>query len=129
ALEQIHRHKTGALFRSALRLGVYAYSAETACEIRPEIVQFADRFADAFGLLFQVTDDLLDVESDAAKAGKRVGKDADRGKLTYPGLLGVAETRRRVDELVNEAVQAAGAFHPTDHRLARLAKFVATRDR
>ena len=46
-------------------------------------------YAKAFGMLFQVTDDLLDVESTAEAAGKRVNKDTERGKLTYPGLIGI----------------------------------------
>src|SRR5262249_41019507 len=86
-LEDLHARKTGALFRSSLRLGVHAAQAERPAGANPEALAAADEYAAAFGLLFQVTDDLLDVESTAERAGKRVGKDAARGKLTYPGLL------------------------------------------
>ena len=105
-LEQIHRRKTGALFRSSLRLGVYAAQAERPAGVHPDTLAAADDYAAAFGLLFQVTDDLLDATGSAEAAGKRVGKDAARGKLTYPGLLGVEESRRRADELAAAATQA-----------------------
>ena len=64
-----------------------------------------DAYGRCLGLAFQITDDLLDVEGDAEQTGKRVGKDAARGKLTYPGLLGVAESRRRAERLGREACE------------------------
>ncbi|MEO2088381.1 MAG: polyprenyl synthetase family protein [Gemmataceae bacterium] len=105
-LETIHRLKTGALFRSALRLGVYAAHPAGFGSIPPATLASVDAFAAAFGLAFQVTDDLLDVESTAETAGKRVGKDAARGKLTYPGLLGVGASRAKADALGRQAVAA-----------------------
>lgn len=122
-LEDTHRRKTGALFRSSLRLGLYAAQAERAVESRT--LERIDAYADAFGLAFQVTDDLLDVESSADVAGKRVGKDAARGKLTYPGLLGIPESRRRAAELGQHAIDAANALG--SDTLARLARFVVER--
>ena len=96
-------------------------------------------YADALGLLFQVTDDLLDVQSTEEATGKRVNKDAGRGKLTYPGLLGVEASRRRAAELCEEAVAAADWlttwFHHEEGRpdagrkLADLARWVVRRDR
>ncbi len=88
-----------------------------------------DDYAAAFGLAFQITDDLLDVEGTAEGTGKRVGKDAARGKLTYPGLLGVAASRRRAQELGQDAVAAARRLGPGGQPLAELARFVADRDR
>ncbi len=126
-LEDLHARKTGALFRSALRLGVYAAQAERPEGVNPETLAAADRYAAAFGLLFQVTDDLLDVEGTADKAGKRVGKDAARGKLTYPGLLGTDEARRKAADLGREAVAAADDLG--SRPLAALARYVVQRDR
>ena len=126
-LEAIHRRKTGALFRSALRLGVYAAQGERDGGPDAGAIAAVDAYAAAFGLAFQVTDDLLDVESTAEKAGKRVGKDAARGKLTYPGLLGLEESRRRAAALGRDAVTAANALG--SERLARLAEYVVERDR
>jgi geranylgeranyl diphosphate synthase type II len=124
-LETIHRRKTGALFRASLRLGVHAAQGERGTS--REALAAANDYAAAFGLAFQVTDDLLDVESTAEKAGKRVNKDAARGKLTYPGLLGVAESRRKAEELGKEAVGAALRLGSAP--LARLARYVVERDR
>ncbi|QDU22254.1 polyprenyl synthetase family protein [Urbifossiella limnaea] len=125
ALEAIHRRKTGALFRAALRLGVHAAQGESGAD--PAALAAADDYAAAFGLAFQVTDDLLDVESTAEKTGKRVNKDAARGKLTYPGLLGLAESRARAAELVQDAEHAAARLGSAP--LARLARYVVQRDR
>ena len=88
---------------------------------------FSAYHAEAFGLLFQVTDDLLDVESTADQAGKRVGKDAARGKLTYPGLLGIEESRRKASELGQQAKAAAERLGSP--LLAELAQYVVQRDR
>jgi geranylgeranyl diphosphate synthase type II len=126
-LTDLHARKTGALFRSSLRLGVYAAQGERAEGVNPESLAAADQYAGAFGLLFQVTDDLLDVEGTADKAGKRVGKDAARGKLTYPGLLGVEESRRKAAELGRQAVAAAERLG--SRCLAALARYVVTRER
>ena len=128
-LETIHRLKTGALFRSALRLGVYAAHPAGIGGIPRATLAGVDAFAAAFGLAFQVTDDLLDVESTAETAGKRVGKDATRGKLTYPGLLGVAASRAKADDLGRQAVAAAEALGPGGEPLAALARYVVSRDR
>jgi geranylgeranyl diphosphate synthase type II len=127
ALEAIHRRKTGGLFRSALRLGVFAALAEDG--VHPDTLAAVDDYAAAFGLAFQVTDDLLDVEGSADKAGKRVAKDAARGKLTYPGLLGVEASRRKAQDLVQDAVAAAERLGPGANPLAELAKYVVERDR
>ena len=126
-LENVHRRKTGALFRSSLRLGLYAAQAERPAGPDATTRDTIDEYAVAFGLAFQVTDDLLDVESTADKAGKRVGKDAARGKLTYPGLLGVDESRRRAAELGRRAIAAAETLGSS--LLAKLARYVVERDR
>jgi geranylgeranyl diphosphate synthase, type II len=128
-LESIHRRKTGALFRSCLRLGLY-----TAQGDRPEgpdrgVQERLDRYGQAFGLAFQIGDDLLDVDGRSENTGKRVGKDAVRGKLTYPGLLGMEESRRRAELLCMEASQAADGLGAAGEPLAALARFVMERDR
>jgi geranylgeranyl diphosphate synthase type II len=116
-LEQIHRRKTGALYLASLRLGLLAAQGERPGGPDPAVRICLDRFGSAFGLAFQVTDDLLDVESDSARTGKRTQKDHGRNKLTYPGLLGVAESRHRAEELVR---QAEDALQPLGERAARL---------
>jgi geranylgeranyl diphosphate synthase type II len=126
-LENIHRRKTGALFRAALLLGVHAAEEVVVGEVDPHTLHHAAAYAEAFGLAFQVTDDLLDVQGTADKTGKRVGKDTARGKLTYPGLLGVEESRRRAADLGSQAVEAASRLG-SEH-LADLARYVVSRER
>ncbi|MFL5331013.1 MAG: polyprenyl synthetase family protein [Gemmataceae bacterium] len=122
-LQAVHEAKTGALFRAALRIGGLVAQAN------PAVVVSLDRFGQAFGLMFQITDDLLDVDGDAGVAGKAVGKDATRGKLTYPGLLGMSESRRRAQELSFEAEAALEPLGPAAKRLKELARDVCGRDR
>jgi geranylgeranyl diphosphate synthase type II len=128
-LERVHAHKTGALFRACLRLGVHAAQGERPGGPDPAVLEGLDAFGRAFGLAFQITDDLMDVEGTADKAGKRVGKDAARGKLTYPGLLGVAESRRRAGQLCREARAHLGPLGPAGGRLAELAETLVERTR
>jgi geranylgeranyl diphosphate synthase type II len=128
-LERVHAHKTGALFRASLRLGAYAAQGERPGGPDPATLAALDDFGRGFGLAFQITDDLLDVEGRAEHAGKRVGKDAARGKLTYPGLLGAAESRRRAAAACDRAVSALVAFGERGRHLAALAGAVLSRDR
>ena len=127
-LEGIHRRKTGALFLAALRLGLAAAQGERPGGPNPGARDALDRFGRAFGLAFQIADDLLDVQGTSDRAGKRVGKDAARGKVTFPGLLGVDESRRRARALYAEAAAALDGLGPSARPLAELAKYVTDRD-
>jgi geranylgeranyl diphosphate synthase type II len=128
-LEHVHALKTGGLFRACLRLGVLAAQGERAGGPDPVLLESLDGYGRCFGLAFQITDDLLDVEGSAARTGKRVGKDAARGKLTYPGLLGAAESRRRADALGQEARGHLRPVGPRGERLAALLQWILERDR
>ncbi|HID22975.1 MAG TPA: polyprenyl synthetase family protein, partial [Planctomycetaceae bacterium] len=96
-LEAIHRRKTGRLLACALTLGARIAQAP------PEMRDRLENYGRCLGLAFQITDDLLDILGDASKIGKKVQKDAGHGKLTYPGLLGVDESRARARALIEEA--------------------------
>jgi len=122
-LEFLHARKTGALFRAALRMGTLVAGGS------PEKMKLFEEYGRCFGLAFQITDDLLDVEGTAANVGKRVQKDAGRGKLTYPGLLGVAESRRRAERLCREACEVLSPLGPAAQRLTELARSILERDR
>jgi geranylgeranyl diphosphate synthase type II len=128
-LENIHARKTGALFRACLRLGVYAAQGERPGGPDPALLEGLDAYGGCFGQAFQITDDLLDVEGDAGRTGKRVQKDAVRGKLTYPGFLGVADSRRRAERLGQEAHAHLAPLGPAGRRLATLVQYVLERDR
>lgn len=130
ALEQIHRHKTGALIRTAVRLG--ALSAGTAGRAA---LPHLDRYANAIGLAFQVQDDILDVVGDSETTGKRQGADQQLGKSTYPGLLGLDSARAKAWVLYQEALAAldelqAASATPLDSSVLRaLANYIVERDK
>jgi geranylgeranyl diphosphate synthase type II len=128
-LEFLHARKTGALFRASLRMGVLSAQGERRGGADPDTLKVFDAYGRAFGLAFQITDDLLDVESSAEQTGKRVQKDAARGKLTYPGFLGAAESRRRAERLADEARDALAPLGAAGERLAALARSMVERDR
>jgi geranylgeranyl diphosphate synthase, type II len=128
-LEGIHARKTGALFRACLRLGVWVVHGEQPGGADTEMLARFDAYGRCFGQAFQITDDLLDVEGSADTTGKRVQKDGARGKLTYPGLLGTAASRRRAEQLAQEARTQLGPLGPRGERLAELACSIVERTR
>ena len=84
-------------------------------------------YGNAVGLMFQIVDDLLDVEQTTEQLGKRAGKDEQAGKLTFPGLLGVAESRVEVDRLRSIAHAALAPMAPDAAGLADLCEYLAVR--
>ena len=87
-----------------------------------------DKYGKRLGLAFQIVDDLLDHQGDEQALGKRTKKDAGRGKLTFPGLLGAEESRRRAEVLVAEASAAIDeAFGSRGAALADVARYVLER--
>jgi geranylgeranyl pyrophosphate synthase len=107
-LRTIHRHKTGALIRCACRMGAICGSATT------QQLTAITRYADAIGLMFQVVDDILDVTQTTEHLGKAANKDADKGKLTYPGLIGLDASRAevvRLQKVAHEALNELDALH------------------
>ena len=120
-LETIHRMKTGALLTAAVRSG-----AMMAGGTRAEITALTG-YGEKFGLAFQVTDDLLDVEGEAAEMGKATGMDAERRKATYPGLLGQGEAREWAQRLVAAAVADLEDFGPAAGPLREIARYLLVR--
>ncbi|HRX81619.1 MAG: polyprenyl synthetase family protein [Planctomycetaceae bacterium] len=121
-LERIHRRKTGAMFLVSLRLGALVAGADD------EQLAAMNTYGAKLGLAFQIADDLLDVQGDVASMGKRTGKDSDRGKLTFPALLGVDESTRRAGQLIDEACAALTIFGPNASQLEALARYVVERN-
>ncbi len=121
-LSQIHKMKTGALIAGALELG--AASADADEHSRKQLRHYGH----CIGLAFQIADDLLDVTGDQTKLGKKPGRDADLGKLTYPGLLGIQNSRAKAEQLVQEACDAVAVFGERSRWLMELAQFIVERD-
>ena len=120
-LKRIHRRKTGAMFRAAVKMGAISARATD------QQVEALDQYACALGLAFQIVDDLLDLQGDTNQLGKQVGKDAEHGKLTYPALLGAEESSRLAGELIEQAVDSLRIFEGEAEPLAQLAQFVVDR--
>ena len=104
-LENIHIHKTGALIRVSVQLGVLAHGALDA-----EHAERLDHYAKCLGLAFQIQDDVLDVEGDTAQIGKTAGRDQALNKATYPALVGLAEAKAMANQLITEAIDSVAIF-------------------
>ncbi len=100
AAEKIHLRKTGALIRVALKMGGLVANADDA-----QLSQL-DQFGVCYGLTFQITDDLLDVLGDESTVGKRLRKDADKEKWSYPALIGVEASQTEAQYFMERAVAA-----------------------
>lgn len=120
-LESIHRRKTGALLSASLELGAVLVGADASQ--RAALAAYGNHL----GLAFQVVDDYLDFTADTQTLGKRTGKDADRGKLTYPGLLGAKGAKDKAVALIESAKQEALFFGPRAQRLGWMADYVLER--
>ncbi len=100
-LEYIHTNKTGALITASIRVGaIYSNASEKQLDI-------LTKYAEKLGLLFQITDDLLDLKGDVNKIGKPIGSDIKNKKATYPSLLGIDETYYTAHKLADETKKLA----------------------
>lgn len=99
-LKRMHRLKTGALIKTSVLMAVTASEAST-----PEVYERFARFADGIGLLFQIRDDILDIQSDTEVLGKPQGSDAAQNKPTYPSTVGLEQAEITAEELLRQACQ------------------------
>ena len=120
-LEHIHRRKTGALIAAAARSGALVAGAS------PAELEAVTRYAHAVGLLFQITDDLLDVTASAEDLGKTPGKDARAQKATYPALYGLEPARERARRVHEEACAALDRVERPTPLLRGIARLVLER--
>lgn len=118
-ITRLQAAKTGALIEFSARAGAILAGADD----RP-----LRDYAGAIGLAFQIADDLLDVQGDPAKAGKKLGKDAAAGKATFVSLLGVDGARRRAEGLVERAIAALAPYGQRADNLREAARFVISRE-
>ncbi len=121
-LEHMHIHKTGALIRASVLLGAHCGSPLPADHLGR-----LDHYAKLAGLLFQVVDDILDVDANTATLGKTAGKDAAQGKPTYVSLLGLSDARRLAEELRGNALDTLAIFGERACRLRELTDFIVNR--
>ena len=120
-LETIHRLKTGALLTASVKSGALVGGGN-----RHEVALLTS-YGEKFGLAFQVTDDVLDVEGEAAEMGKAPGQDEKRRKATYPALLGLEAARAWARRLVEQAVADLESFGERGQPLRELARYLLVR--
>lgn len=122
-LEDIHRRKTGELIRAAIMM-----PAELG-EVRDPVRSRLDQLAKDLGLLFQVRDDLLEIDYDTDAIGKSAASDQSKRKSTYPSTLGIDEARRRATTLYESVVTDLEALGPESAALRWLVDFIYGRER
>jgi geranylgeranyl diphosphate synthase type II len=121
-LQTMHRHKTGALIRAAVRLG-----ALSCDHLQPEQAKALDSYAEAIGLAFQIRDDILDVEADTATLGKPQGSDEARNKPTYTSLLGLVGAKEKARGLHQQALESLQQFGDSADPLRWLSAYIVDR--
>jgi len=120
-LQQIHRMKTGALIRCACRMGALCANVNAAT------LEAIDTYGRAIGLAFQIVDDILDVTATEEQMGKKTGKDAAIGKLTYPALVGLEKSRQYLADQVKIADEVSARLGSQAELLSQLAHDLAAR--
>ena len=120
-LEKIHQNKTGAMICVAARSG--AIIAEASDKELNAITDYAAKL----GLLFQITDDLLDITQTTEILGKTAGKDLTAEKSTYPAFYGIEETRKLAEKVYREAVDALDVLERPTGTLREIADFILRR--
>lgn len=120
-LEFIHIRKTGALILASVRSGAILGGGNS------DQIESLSEYGKNLGLAFQISDDILDVIGDDTVMGKKVHKDQVRGKATYPTLLGLSESKRMAEELVDKALLSLDGFNEEAQPLRAIGKYVIER--
>ncbi len=122
ALENVHRRKTGALINAAVVCG--ALCSDTVTD--QQLIDL-NSYANSLGLAFQVVDDILDIESSTEELGKPSGSDVEKGKSTYPALIGLHESKKLASNLYQESIVSIASIGDNTQLLKDLAKLVVER--
>jgi geranylgeranyl diphosphate synthase type II len=120
-LDAIHRAKTGALLRASVRMGAIHAGA---CREQYEALSM---YGEHIGLAFQIVDDILDVEQPSEALGKTAGKDAQQGKITFPAVYGIEQSKRMAESELRSAHECLDMFGERAHWLHQLADLIVHR--
>ncbi len=120
-VEFIHRHKTGALITAAVFSGALIGGGDNAQ------VQAIAAYGKNIGLAFQISDDILNVEGSSEIIGKSVGSDNDKGKVTYPGVLGLMRSKTIEGALIQAALESLEGFDDRANPLRQIARYIVER--
>ncbi len=123
-LENMHRCKTGALISAAIELGILSANSEVSVQSKQSLLEYGD----AIGLAFQVQDDILDITGDTVTLGKPQGSDIEANKPTYPALLGLEGARVKLQQLLQQALDATECLGQQGTALRELAKYIVERN-
>jgi geranylgeranyl diphosphate synthase type II len=118
----IHKAKTGRLITASVRIGGIIADASSS------VLTSLTRYGENLGFAFQIADDILDITGSKEKLGKKVAKDIDRGKATYPGVVGIKGANKRAKEAVYQAVRAISNLGEPAAPLIKIARFVIERE-
>jgi len=121
-VEYIHRHKTGALIAASVTSGTILAGGTD------EEVRAINRYGQEIGLVFQIADDVLNIEGNQDTLGKGIGSDQQRGKITYPAAFGIVESKRIQKHLTDQAVGFLDGFDDRANPLRELAKYIIRRN-
>ena len=117
----IHRHKTGALIAASVTSGAIL----AGCNEEQE--RSINRYGQQVGLAFQIADDVLNIEGDSSVMGKDIGSDKARGKMTYPSVFGITDSKRAQEELVDSAIDSLTGFDKKADPLRNIARYIIER--
>jgi geranylgeranyl diphosphate synthase type II len=121
-VEYIHRHKTGALIAASVTSGTILAGGTQ------EDIRSVNRYGQEIGLAFQIADDILNVEGSEDILGKGTGRDRERGKMTYPLVHGVSESKQMQKQLIGQAIGFLDAFDDRAEPLREIARYIITRN-
>ena len=120
-VDYIHYHKTAALIEASLLVGALLAGAS---ESDMEIIR---KYGRSIGLAFQIVDDILDIVSTTEELGKDAGSDIEKGKATYPSVVGLDRSREKAKELFKESIKSLDALSCDTEILRAIAAFIITR--
>jgi geranylgeranyl diphosphate synthase type II len=121
-LKRIHGLKTGRMIRVSVEAGAFSVGADA--QMRKCLIDYADNI----GLAFQVMDDILNIEGDPEIMGKAIGSDVLHDKMTFPAIIGLAESKTYARQLVDTALTSIAGFDKNADPLRAVANYIIDRD-
>ena len=121
-LDLMHNQKTGELIKTSLEIGGLVAGLDL------EKLSKLSIYGENIGLAFQITDDIIDIESPSEISGKDQGSDSLHNKTTYPALIGMEASKKRAKQLAEKAEQNLNVFSTKSTKLKKLAQFIIQRD-
>jgi geranylgeranyl diphosphate synthase, type II len=120
-VEYIHNNKTAALIRSTIRIGAMLANAPA------QALEKLSTYGNLIGLAFQVVDDILDEESTTETLGKDAGSDREKGKATFPAVIGMQQSKQYADDLIRKAIESIAFLDEKGTILRELAQYIRDR--